>query len=284
MDSQLDLEEINKQMLFFQNDFKTNPQQQIQNQQYEKDVSVINFQPPLDSPMQTTQIKKSTKSGGHRNDINDKLNNINMEIPMINDMYSNNGNIPNMMPQFSRNNSNYMELEKSSSSSSNPSGNQFAQYYNNNYNTLQGDNSQDPRIQQDDISNIIMQQNSFNQQGNINQFNKHLNTNPNTHTGGMSFVNARNIYETNQSNSTPTSNIKINDTGFHKIDEKRIDYRQNMNNKIDNFIFENPNATPFNTVEVAYCDHFGPDHSVNIIRMITQFDNFYIIVNGTFKL
>lgn len=269
MDSQLDLEEINKQMLFFQNDFKTNPQQQ-----YEKDVSAINFQPPPDSPMQTTQIKKPTKSSGHRNDINDKLNNMNMETPMINDMYSNNGNIPNMMPQFSRNNSNYMELEKSSSSSANPTANQFAQYYNNNYSTLQGDNSQHPRIQQDDISNIIMQQNNFNQQGNINP-----NINPNTHTGGMTFINARNIYETNafnpnnQSNSMPgnnINNIKINDTGFHKIDEKRIDYRQNMNNKIDNFIFENPNATPFNPILQQQLQHQPITGFQRDTRMVIQ--------------
>ena len=33
MDSHLDLEELNKQMLFFQNDFKINTQQ-LQNQQY----------------------------------------------------------------------------------------------------------------------------------------------------------------------------------------------------------------------------------------------------------
>lgn len=247
MDSQLDLEELNKQMLFFQNDFQTNPQKQIQNQQYEKDVSTINFQPPPDSPMQTTQIKKPTKTSGHRNDINNKLNNINMEIPMINDMHSNSGNIPNMMPQFSRNNSNYMEVEQSSSSSPSSTKNHVAQYYNNNYSTLQGDNSQHPRIQQDDISNIIMQQNSFNQQGNINQFNGQNITN--THTGGMSFINVRNMYENQEPNQNNQNNqIKINDTGFHKVDEKRIDYRQNMNNKIDNFIFENPNATPFNPI------------------------------------
>ena len=276
MDSQVDLEELNKQMLFFQNDFKINPQQ-LQNQQYENDVSTINFQPPPDSPIQTTQIKKPIKSSGHRNDINDKLNNINMEMPLINDnRYSgSNGNIPNMMSQFSRNNSNYMEAEQSSSSSANQtanqfhnkshnlSGNQFAQYYNNNYSTLQDDNQQNSRIQKDDISNIIIQQNKFN--------NTNPNTNPNTHTGGMTFINARNIYETNafnqnnQSNSMPVNNIKINDTGFHKIDEKRIDYRQKMNNKIDNFIFENPNATPFNPILHQHPTSFQRD-----TRMVIQ--------------
>ena len=283
MDSQVDLEELNKQMLFFQNDFKINPQQ-AQNQQYENDISTINFQPPPDSPIQTTQIKKPVKSSGHRNDINDKLNNINMEMPMIrgDNRDGSNGNIPNMMPQYSRNNSNYMEVEQSSTnqtanlfhsksknssgnSSGNPSGNQFAQYYNNNYSTLQDDNQQHPRIQKDDISNIIMQQNKF------NNTNSNPNTNTNTHTDGITFVNARNIYETNafnqnnQSNSMPVNNIKINDMGFHKIDEKRIDYRQNINNKIDNFIFENPNATPFNPILQQHTTSFQRD-----TRMVIQ--------------
>ena len=41
---------------------------------------------------------------------------------------------------------------------------------------------------------------------------------------------------------------RVNNTGYHKIDELRGDYRQNINNKIDNFIFDNPHATQYNPI------------------------------------
>jgi len=40
--------------------------------------------------------------------------------------------------------------------------------------------------------------------------------------------------------------------GYHRMDEKRIDYRQNMNSAVGNFIFDNPNAARYNPQQVAH--------------------------------
>lgn len=263
----MDLEELNRQMMAFQNDFKTNqsvqqqPQTQapaspaqaatqIQLQQqslanYQESINAINFVSPAESPFNTTQIKRPSKSGEHRNDINDKLNSLKMTLPTpVGEMAS----VPNMMPQYSRSNSNYMELEPSPSQNTN----HLANYYNNNFNTLQSaaQPAMQPAMQPanqfavhgisqlQSSDNIIMNQNNFsNQTGMYSDIS-------NTHSGGMSFANMRNMY----AGYTEPNPNKLNNSGYHKIDEKRGDYRQNMNNKLDNFIFDNPNAIPMNPI------------------------------------
>ena len=255
----MDLEELNRQMIAFQNDFKTNqsvqqqPQTQapaspaqaatqIQLQQqslanYQESINAINFVSPAESPFNTTQIKRPSKSGEHRNDINDKLNSLKMTLPTpVGEMAS----VPNMMPQYSRSSSNYMELEPSPSQNTN----HLANYYNNNFNTLQSNMQSAAHKSVQSISqiqssdNIIMNQNNFsNQTGMYSDIS-------NTHSGGMTFANMRNMY----AGYTEPNPNKLNNSGYHKIDEKRGDYRQNMNNKLDNFIFDNPNAIPMNPI------------------------------------
>ena len=187
----MELDELNKQMLLLQNEFKMQPPQPQPPQQYKELINTINFCPPSDSAINTIQIKKLIKSNGNRNDINDKLNNINMTLPM-----NENNNTFQSMPQFSRT-SNYMQLE-------------------------QPDNLYKKHT---DYAN------GCNSSGN----------------SGNSGNNGNNDQDTMFIN-------KVNNTGFNKVD-KRIDYRQNINNKIDNFTFDNPNATRFNPVlqNNGYC-------------------------------
>jgi hypothetical protein len=243
----MDLEELNKQMQLFQNDFNTNTapppnlsghssqtnaaalsyQQQLQN------INAINFNNPVpgEIPFSTTQIKRPTKSGEHRNDINDKLSNLNMFQPMGNDIIP-----PNMMPQHSRSNSNYEGSEPHSP---------LTNYYNQNFNTLQQQQHlpqqhlplQHQQQNQNTMNNIIAQQNDFSNGQNIMA---------ETHNNGMTFVNVRNMMA--QPIQNQQQNAAYHTAGYHKIEEKRSDYRQNMNSKLDNFIFDNPNATPFNPI------------------------------------
>jgi hypothetical protein len=162
----MDLEELNRQMLTFQKDFQENQvQSPIQRQpaQYNQNMTVINFPRPLDKPIETVQIKRPLKSEGNfRNDINDKLNQINMNQPTI---------TPNNIT---------------------PNNNQYQNTHN--------------------VSNYINTSNYYGQQYPM------------------------------------TSLMDDNYNGYRRVDEKRIDYRQNMNTKVGGFIFDNPNATAFNPI------------------------------------
>jgi len=237
----MDLEELNKQMQFFQNDFQNQPQptsqpqqlsyqqqiQQMQQQQQQQNINAINFNNPnpAEMPFNTTQIKRPTKSGEHRNDINDKLNSLNMFQPMQNDSTTT-GMAPNMMPLHSRNYSNYEEESQEARSP-------MSNYYNHNFSTLQNQNN--TSTSQSPMNDIIAQQHNFTNQS------IRTPTQNNTHSDGMAFINVRNMMAQQSQNM-------INTSGYNKIEEKRMDYRQNMNNKIDNFIFDNPNAVPFNPI------------------------------------
>jgi hypothetical protein len=172
----MDLEELNKQMLTFQKDFQENQVQsplQRQPTQYNQNMTVINFPRPLDKPIETVQIKRPLKSEGNfRNDINDKLNQINMNQPTItpNNITPNNITPNNITP----NNNQYQNTRN--------------------------------------VSNYINTSNYYGQQYPM------------------------------------TSLMDDNYNGYRRVDEKRIDYRQNMNTKVGGFIFDNPNATAFNPI------------------------------------
>ena len=101
----MDLDELNKQMFVLQNEFKQQTQQLPQNKQI--NVNSINFQ-EVQSPIETTQIKRPTKSGEHRNDINDKLNSMNTFQYLPQDLSQ---NPPNTMPEFTRNYSNAPQVQ-----------------------------------------------------------------------------------------------------------------------------------------------------------------------------
>ena len=81
----MDLSELNKEMFALQNDFqqyKTDiPLHNFQNSQTAQNhlpkYQDINFQ-PIKQNIDTTQIKRPTKSGEQRNDINEKMNMLNL--------------------------------------------------------------------------------------------------------------------------------------------------------------------------------------------------------------
>ena len=87
------------------------------------------------------------------------------------------------------------------------------------------------------------QYSQMNQNNNINQQNQQ---NTDTHSNGISMLNVRNMYSlsdfSKESKLSNSNSNRINDTGYHRIEEKKTDYRQNMNNKLDNMIFDNPSA------------------------------------------
>jgi hypothetical protein len=311
-----DLSELNKQMFALQNDFqyyKSEPevnnnnnnnitrkqmqpkmQQQMQSQmqsqiqsqmqqqmqpqlptQFPKQEEV-NFR-PIQNYIDTTQIKRPTKSGEQRDDINEKMNMLNTAYFTPDIMNSNSPDVINKYSQqahqnfqTSRNNSNYINNINNLQSSqtrtpqtelSKPN-NHFSEYYNNNYDTLQSHNKSQLQYgnldmntpayeldiqQQTHYQNQYQQQ--YNQQHNQQHNQQNNNNSNNTHSNnGISMLNVRNMYSMNNSNGNAngSSNMsdmlgnKINDTGYHRIDEKKTDYRQNMNNKIDGMIFDNP--------------------------------------------
>jgi hypothetical protein len=88
-------------------------------------------------------------------------------------------------------------------------------------------------------------------------------------TGGLPMLNPRNMYSMGQYEEVSN---KYNDSGFHKIDEKKIDYRQNMNSKLDNFIFDNPNALPPNPI-LQQNNNQNPYGQSKDTRMVIQDSN-----------
>jgi len=230
--SEFDLDELNKQMNFFQNDYNTSPQ---------GNINAVNFPSPVEQsipnqPNITTQIKRPTKSGEHRNEINDKMSqmNLSMPIPQLNTQ-------PNMnMMVNSRNNSVYTNActpqqqgnVLSSKRVPNSSENKFASYYNHNFDTLQNVNHATQPTARN--NNVV-----FNKSTNLNPVHEVSNSHSrpvDTHEQGVTFINVNNLL----TGQNDINSNRINDNGYHLIEEKKMDYRQNMNNKIDNFIFNNP--------------------------------------------
>ena len=104
----MNFDDLNKQLFALQNDFKQAPQtnipqfitQQSNTPQYKPlETKSVNFQ-DIQSPIETTQIKRPTKSGDHRSDINDKMNSMNTFQYLPQDIMK---NPPNTMPEFTRN-------------------------------------------------------------------------------------------------------------------------------------------------------------------------------------
>jgi hypothetical protein len=255
----MDLEELNRQMHFFQSDYSTNntninllkPNQGItQSVQDSMPSSIpndnINFPIPSNR-LETTQIKRPQKTDGtHRNDINDKMNMINMNqinLPTPDQFNNSIKTVSNIHNQMTRESSKYVSDTSPASPISN--------YHSQNYSTLQGNNSQFNMPITNNLSSNIPT-NLPNSLSNNSSFK--------THDNGISFINPSNFYN-NQ--IAPPNNPTQHDNGFHRIDEKRIDYRQNMNTKVGGFIFDNPNANNFNPV----INQFQPNRDT---RMVIQ--------------
>jgi hypothetical protein len=276
----MNLDELNKQLFALQNEF----QQPQQNNFQKSNVNSVNFQ-EVNSAIETTQIKRPTKSGEHRSDINEKMNSMNTFQCLPQDLSQ---NPPNTMPEFTRNYSNAQkQIPKQYQTPQNPiqnhqipmQDNHFANYYNHNFDTLQNNNLQKP------INNMsFLDDNGFNNAYNSNNSNSNnsnsSNSNNNitardslsnaTHSGGLPMLNPRNMYNMNNYEEIPN---KYNESGYHKIEEKKMDYRQNMNSKLDNFIFDNPNAIEPNPIlqqEKTNQNYFGQSKDT---RMVIQDSN-----------
>uniref|UniRef100_A0A6C0EYP3 Uncharacterized protein n=1 Tax=viral metagenome TaxID=1070528 RepID=A0A6C0EYP3_9ZZZZ len=274
----MDLEELNRQMFALQNEFKqpsspilSSPKPSSSNPPFPTSLptslptsfpnsNAINFQ-EVKNTMETTQIKRPSKSGDHRADINDKLSSMNTMPFLPQDMIN---NPPNYMPaQNTRNNSNYEYSQGQQYQQQNPSYQQqqpyqhqqsysqaqqqsfpqqqnsvepeannysnFANYYNHNFDTLQP--NYNPMSNHPASPDIHM-----NSDNNSNHY-------MDTHSSGMNMMNVRNMVIA----AAPTSN-KIYESGFNKIEEKKIDYRQNMNSKLGDFRFDNPNSIEPNPI------------------------------------
>jgi len=276
---ELDIEELNKQMSFFQNDYSQNqftPNQTNTSQTPPTNQS-INFPPPLETPMPTTQIKRPTRTTGtHRNEINDKMAQMKMNQPMF--AAPNQFNLPTpSLAQPTRNNSQYR----------NPAANQVnnismanKQYMENIPNLLEqhyqreNNNPLSSYFQQNystfnDLNNSNQQpiQNSSTlEQFNIPTNMQYATRQYNSHEGGQSFINPNNLPILTQSPIQSLGQDKQPGTGYSRMDEKRIDYRQNMNSKVGDFIFDNPNAARYNPQQVAH----NPNGYARDTRMVIQ--------------
>lgn len=258
----MDIKELNRQMSLFQNDFSEN---QYQNQNQNQS---INFPPPLDTPMPTTQVKRPTRTTGtHRNEINDKMAQMKMNQPMMmapnqfltqNPIQAqhtrNNSQYQNQMNQMNQDMSNKQHIENLSNpldkhyqqEQSNP----LSAYFQQNYSTF--NDIQQPQAQQQYIAQSSLEQ--FNMPTNMQQHIQYNNTHRqlNTHETGQSFVNPNNLPTLTQSPIKSLNQEQQPSNGYHRIDEKRIDYRQNMNSKVGDFIFDNPNAARYNPQQVSH--------------------------------
>jgi hypothetical protein len=277
---ELDIEELNKQMSFFQNDYHQN---QFTPSQTPPTNQSINFPQPLETPMPTTQIKRPTRTTGtHRNEINDKMAQMKLNQPMM--TAPNQFQMPSpSLAQPTRNNSQYQNPATNQANAINqainPAANQvnnismankqhlenlpnlleqhyqrennnpLSAYFQQNYSTLNGVNNSNQQHMQNSLT--------------LEQFNM---PRYNTHTGGQVFVNPSNLPTLTQSPIDSLSQEHQPGTGYRRMDEKRIDYRQNMNSKVGNFIFDNPNAARYNPQVVAY----NPNGYARDTRMVIQ--------------
>ena len=284
----MDLNELNQQMLNLQNDFQQyKPEKVVQQKQFPKQQEV-NFQ-PITQNINTTQIKRPIKSGEHRNDINEKMN-------MLNSSYyepdTYNSQSPDMLNkttnfQTTRNNSNYINNINNlqSTQSREPQveatnqTNNFANYYSHNFDTLQLNN----RTQR--------QYSNFNNLSNDGEFDvneplvekqykqtiQNKQHDINSHSGGLNMLNVHNLYSINNNNNNNTQEPiiinKINDTGYHKIEEKKTDYRQNINNKLDGMIFDNPSVLSSINPLLQNSSYNNSQNNQRDTRMVIQDSN-----------
>jgi hypothetical protein len=258
----MDLEDLNKQMFALEAEFHNQSETQQSTQQQIlsfPNVDTVNFQ-AITSPIDTAQIKRPTKSGEHRGEINDKMNEIKMTQYLPQNITQ---NPPNTMPSFTRNNNtNYVNnpqqqqnqqqnklpnIQPNTQPNIQPSSQIFNNYYSQNFDTLQNkkqEQYQNLQFQQAQQYPTQPQQ-QYPTQNSSFGMPKNGSENYNTHNNGVNLLNVRNMYSMGQMEQTPN---RINDNGYIKTVDKKMDYRQNMNNKLDGFIFDNPIATGFNPV------------------------------------
>ena len=258
----MNLDELNKQLFSLQNEFQYQSNN-TNNANNANNANSVNFQ-EMKSPIETTQIKRPTKSGEHRNDINDKMNSMNTFQYLSNDITQ---NPPNTMPEFTRNYSTAQQPMQQQPMQQQPmqqqpmqqQPNQFASYYTHNFDTLQ--NNKMNQINQMNQMPFLDENILLDNTNNKNTFS--------THSGGLPLINPRNMYSMGNYEELPN---KYNNTGgYKKVEEKKMDYRQNMNSKLDNFIFDNPNAIEPNPIlQQAQNNQYGQNKDT---RMVIQDSN-----------
>lgn len=262
----MDIEELNRQMSFFQNDYKQNS-----NTLQYQDNQAVNFPQPLDVQPQSIQIQRPSKTTGtNRNEINEKMSQMKMNQPMMTAPNPFN----NIMPQHNqvtRNNSRYQEsldnhnlsnaesvANMQDSNYQNAKNNPLSAYFQQNYSTLNGHQS-----------NPLFAKVQIEMPTSGNGTNTNTSARYNTHDSGLSFVNPNNLPVFSPAPNQSQSQNQQPGNGYHQIENKRIDYRQNMNSKVGNFIFDNPNAVRYNPEQVAYnpngCNGYARD-----TRMVIQ--------------
>ena len=281
--SKMDFNDINSQLMSLEQDFISNPLST-------DNVNSVNFQDPYgnmnNNNLQNNNVKRPTKtSGEHRNEINERLSQLNSNpiLPAIPK-----GQLPpNMMPQF-QSNTQYVnpqmqnqqqqmqnqqqrqQIQQQHSNTINNtnmntgmdkrinSGNHFSSYYNQNFDTL-NNKQQYPEFG--------MPQNETH----LPQFDTHS-------SSGVGLLNVHNMYSLNQGQQTqPKPDMLINNGGYTKVEQKRTDYRQNMNTKLDNMIFDNVNNINANPMY----SHIAPNNPsiannngfVKDTRMVIQDSN-----------
>ena len=197
----------------------------------------VNFQ-NINQQITTEQIKKPLKSDGGRNEFNDRLSNLSMT-----NFYTDkppNYNV-NMSPQFQQN-SHYQ-----SAANQNQQENPIYQYHNQNPMYLQEQSQQQPYQQTQPQSRSPMHQNP---------------SEINNQSVNLRFQ--RFPVDEGQNSQTNQNMLRYNEFGYEKKDNLKVDYRQNMNNKIDNFIFDNVGNQYPPLITVNPNHMYGIDNRVNI--------------------
>jgi hypothetical protein len=219
-------------MDFLNNELSSLQSDYLNFQQQQSTVNQINFQDPtMGNKLNTEQIKRVTKSGDHRIEFNDRLNQHNM-------LNIHPEKAPNFMEQFSMqtNQSNtlseYMNPEMYNNNNKQIMYNYQFQQLHPQQQTQQTQTQtqsqyQHPQYQHPQYQHPQYQHSQYQQSNSQLQFQQQQ-------------QQQQQLQKQIQLNQEENPNVrKYHEFGYNKIDDLKTDHRQNMNNKIDNIIFDN---------------------------------------------
>jgi hypothetical protein len=205
-------------MDFLNNELSSLQSDYLNFQQQQSTVNQINFQDPtMGHKLNTEQIKRVAKSGDHRIEFNDRLNQHNM-------LNIHPEKAPNFMEQFS------MQTNQANTRS---------EYINHNMNPNMNPNMNDNNSNTQTIYDYHFQQ--LHPQQQYQQQQQH----PQYQQQHPQYQQQQQQYQQQtlqniQLNAEQNPNVrKYHEYGYNKIDDSKTDHRQNMNDKIDNIIFDN---------------------------------------------
>lgn len=230
-DVQIDYDSLNNELMNLDNAF-TNNNTNYTNTNY--DTNVINFPPINDvqSVIKTESMKKVSKSGDHRNEFNQRLNEINSA---------------NFFPIHNQQSQQPFTPVTEFIPYSTPSRNNNYQIQNQNSQNSNLQNSHQQRIQQQPTNGIS---NYYSLPPIIhNNNNNHHNAHQNNHHTSQQFPNQMPNQSPNNTNNLLNfqeqfvggyNNSNKNLNNINQSFDNKMDLRQNMNSKLDSFIFNNP--------------------------------------------